>query len=88
MALEERHPQFVVGNKVKFTEEGVRHWTGGTKTAMERCRKWRFMVMDLTARFDRWGNKLILLKRTDRVVDRVDAWSPTFFELATDEPER
>lgn len=35
---------FIVSETLKLNEEGLRHWTGGDKKAMERCAKWRFIV--------------------------------------------
>ncbi len=35
---------FVTGEILKLNQEGLYHWTGGDKKAMERCAKWRFIV--------------------------------------------
>jgi hypothetical protein len=35
---------FITGETLKLNQEGLHHWTGGDKKAMERCAKWRFIV--------------------------------------------
>jgi len=75
---------YKIGDILQFREEGVRHWAGGDKKAMERCRKGRWEYLGLDPTDDRWGEKCLAVRRIDKKDGYVrnEHWSRRFMERA------